>query len=882
MRQCRSIQFVKILFFFILSNSYAQPVPWSPILKDRVEQVDGSRYLHPLLPPFRTSEDARIGINNKTVGKSIEFYLFAPEKIKTSFLESDNGPSILATTVPYNLDETTFLGLSFKKYSISHTTICDPTKQFDLSRQRNNPYVCGAGKNKDCYDLELVSVLKRSNQSQEELWQTPITVIVSNPKTQRAKIESIRRRNKSFKGMNLVGVSSFFEPIFAGEDKRLMIGRIAGSRITWTDDSKRKRSGRYDIVYSRSSNQFKPCDTRGFKELYPISHAPYDSAIKNKYGFAKMKFRDTTGKYIADGEEIGGTYPWIDKHANNFVMMGLPGTLYNYDKRSQTVKTRYPTKCVTKNCLRPNTVKEMSEVESSGKTKGYIFTGLWTHGKMVYMDTPIQGVDYGTKGKPEYNRSIELYKGGDNYVRIGLGRDNTSFGLPGYTKNSSFFESSENLYNFNKNFIPRSPRDVVWLISSGARTHEYAFDEHINPDVLIYSPMNAALEKSKTSNTFIHHDGYSSSTHRFSQRIKLQNAATSLKWRIPSVANVIGPGRVEPVSMGGAHAKGFWFQGNTHLEYNIPKQIQNPLTKDWYLGMYLDPRFSDSKRPRTLLEFPNGDKIRLVGLNGLAFVPKKGKYKYLPFSQNLPRRKWTHLGLEITPGGKWIQVFINGFHMNTYTRPTGNAVSFRINSGKLKLGGNFYGWMDEFKVIAGKFNQEEKCNYADGSLLSLKPHYSGPLRSIANKYPSYRHQQIYEKLVANGDTRVNRQQKFVCNVNYNSIAHANTNDIPKNTFSVKHKMLFPEGPLVFDEPRPDSSRNNFCLRCHDTSLKGGLKLSALTPRNYVYQAHDRRRQPMQAPRRMFGVIPGGLLNNSRTLKTTNDGFALDRYMHAFQ
>ncbi len=891
MSQKSTVLFWSILLFS--SFAFGQLLPPNPSIRDAVHGIENNNYLHPIVPTFRTSEDGRVAMSNKRNRGSLVFQLNVPEKLTSQFLDSPAGASIVSS--PHFELDPKLLGIPNASQH-GHATICDPTRQFQVNTFqgftiKNNPFVCGNNQAFDCYDLKLVTTVKRSSPLGVDLYETPIRVIIEKPKTAQASIRDIRVLGNSRRTARFDGAKIIFEPIIAGEDKRLFIGRVAMSELDW-DNNGSPRTGTYDVVYSAGSDSFAPCDTRGFDHLTPVSHAPFDNDIKNKYGFAANRFRDPMGNIIPNGAQMGTTYPWIDKKATNMVMMGVNVNLYNYNSKTRKVTSRFQTRCVVNGCNNsPANESQINEFENLGDAKGFLVVGLWTHGKLVYMDNPIHNVDFGLHVPDIAQREIKLYSNGpsEGFVRVGSGRDTSNVNLqnlPATSFNTSFFESLENLWNHLPNMRPRTPRDVVWYVGNGVRTHEFAFDDYMDEGVLINSPMNAALERSPrgANDTFMkHYDGYDVVNTRFGLDIKLQNAATSQRWNIPSHGRINGSNasdvRVEPVAMGGAHAKGFFTRSSQGIVYDIPSQNQNTTNKSWFLSFFVDPRFNNDGSVRSLLRFPEGDQVALLGLNRIRFTNSSGDVRTVNLGTTIPRSKWSHLGFQVTPGGKFIRIYFNGFHIATYQNPRPTVAAFSIKEGALSFAYNYFGWVDEFKVIEGQFGFEEYCNYASGTLLGLEASASTALKNQAARYPNSSHKKIENHLRDQGDPGVQNGQKYVCHVNYSSMKHIDVNHVPSGTFSLRQKMLFPEGPLVYNDSRPDSTDNQFCLRCHSADGKRGLDLDALTLKASQWQENDRRRQPMQALRLMFGNIPAGYLHRSNPVKTGNQGIKTDRSQH---
>lgn len=887
--------------FLSVAWAQAQTVPYPPVFQNQTENLAAGQYQHPVLPSLRVSEDGRVGVSITTPG-SIRFYLNVPEKITTNFLDSAPGVHILANNGdPFTKPES-FVNSGWSG-EMEFATICDPTTEFDFNATTtNNPRICGNDNELDCYDLELYTMVRPSTGSTRmELHQTPITVQVVNPKTINARINAVWRRNPAFLGATFQGAEAFFEPMVGGKDKRLLVGRIDESRLSWPKNGSTV-TDRYDIVYSHSTRS-TPCDSRGFQQLFPISHAPYDSSINNKYGFAKNEFRDTKGIAIPDGKDLGGTYPWIDRHANNITFMGVRSKLFNYHSASGTVKTRYPAQCVSGvSCTTPTSQQQINTFEANGKVGSYFIMGLWTNGKMVLMDTTIQGTDYGLGASDSKQREINLYRTGsgvDRWVRAGTGRDKQRSdldSLKGHPYNTSLFESIENRFNMLENFKPRSPRDVVWLISSPQRTDEFAFDDYLSHKVLINSPMNAAVEWQEQNPgpaeiwlgqaRLLPKDGFHETHKDLRLRVQLQNAATTKNWNTPTNGYMTGTnaglGRIEPVSQGGVHGKGFFTYYNQGIVYHIPSQPRTTTGRYWYTGFFLDSRIYNDNTDREILRFPNGDKIYLKGRKAVVFQ-KSGQGKTTVNLQTpLPWAQWAHLGLLIGPRGQWIGIKVNGFPMASYNSPN-TVAGFEINPGALRFAFGIRGWVDEFKVMEGWYNHEHMCNIAGGSLQALTTSYPDTgwwKANIADKYPDSQHRAIYNALSSrSSDSRLFATQKYVCRVDYTQHKGANTKFVPANMFSVKDIFHFNEGPLVFNQPRPDSRTNGFCLSCHSDTLQQGLRINALAPGSGTQMQNDRRRQPMQALRRVFGNIPANFLHNSSPWQPGAWGVGTDESQH---
>jgi len=180
---------------------------------------------------------------------------------------------------------------------------------------------------------------------------------------------------------------------------------------------------------------------------------------------------------------------------------------------------------------------------------------------------------------------------------------------------------------------------------------------------------------------------------------------------------------------------------------------------------------------------------------------------------------------------------------------------FELTEGELVLGDGvagakgFRGGVDEFKVLAHVPNVEVACNHARGTLIEVGANPA--FAAVAAEHPAWAQAEVREA------ARGPEGARYACFHDYSDDYAAHLGNIPDGTTSVRGAINFPEGPIVYGAPRPDSSENAFCLTCHTPEGKGGLSTRALTFREGVNAEDDRRRQPLQPPRRVFGNIPAG-------------------------
>ena len=871
--------------------------PEVPTISRKVVGItEGEGFTDPHIPPLRWTADGRLGVESQVGGSlknpdSVKLYLLAPEKLNKPFVESPAGPSALVMDkfeIPFNALAQGRTG------SIQHTNICDP--YIKAEGERRNPYSCGVGGEDDCYDVTLISAYVRLSNTPDgdnippklDDWDrvmgTPLNIRVSNPKTTQASIEEVTYGESKF-SPNRTGI--LFETITPA-DGRLFVARRGYLPLVWENTvTGEVQGGSYDVVYGVSPLDAEPCDVSYWGDLYPITHAPHDKRVNERYGFAMQPFRDPSGAVIPDGVDIKGTYPWMDKEAKNFSVQVSPAKLfpsYSYDKNPQS---RYPVRCVSNvEC----SIEGMKDSDNS-KDNMFVVMGAWTQGKMILLDGKLNDVDFRLGGTDKEQSYLSLYKPGtgqnpnnNGEVRVGATRGwgggsvqvtGDSGGvlgqfLPG---NLSMFDSIENRLNYLPNLKHSRFQDVVWNVSSGHSTVELSFDDYLNPDGFIVSNMVANL-RHKNSNWYRmnYYDGWHQLTRSFNGQVRVQNSATALpdRWDIPAHGRVYN-GRLEPVANGGIRGKGMWFNGRTtRIDYAVTEQPQSVHDSDWFYSLFIDPRFGDDDTERVLVRFPDRSQITVKGRRAIKFYNSRQRLiTKMQLPTTLPEQNWSHLALLVKADEEFnnkrsMSLFINGFQHQTWSALTFESNierdNFRPTPGKLRIGRGsgwgrkqaFEGWIDEFKVFAYEPNLESICNFGHGTLVGLPASYQGEWDDISNRYQRKSHDYVSHELATYGQSTY---QKYACYHDYSNDNEAHLFNIPDGLISLRESFNFPEGPLYFDAPRPDSNSNEFCLSCHHDAGVAGLGLQALALDTSVNTKEDPRRQPTQPPAKIYGNLP---------------------------
>lgn len=845
---------ILISLLLIADTMAARPEP--PALIRDIHLVDEGKFLEPHLPALRTSNDGRIAMD--TGGVSISLYLFTPEKVNSRWHRSTPGTgAILADQSPYNG------GIRIQPIpnrNFGMHALCETTNAFPSSQDNANPYTCGAGGNNDCYDLTHVSWIRPSDtNAPTHLWGTPLTVEVQNPKTAEARIVDARF-GESVRGAELPG-PVFWEPVVTA-DGRLLVGRLgAQGELTFFDQQTgQNHTAHYDMVYSLLEEGADACDVRRWTQFYPVAHAPWDSRMKGNYGIAAFPLRSGEGELINAAENIKATYPWIDREGNNLFMTTVSSRL-----REQA--NIYPNRCL------PN--RDCLDNEADGRHKGNAVFGLWTQGKTVHFDNLLNNTDWGLPLNPDGHRLVTMYEqpdGTEVEIRVGSGglfKNHHYPDLQGRTENSAILDSVQSLFNHRDELKPKTPRDVVWLVGNGKSTDELAFDDYLNPDGFIVSNMMASLSRGYPW----HNDG-SEGGFSIARDVHLQNAAGSVpeRWNTPAYGLVRrGTGRAEPIALGGVHGRGFWLDGNNEISYAIEDQPNNPADSDWYVGIFIDARFEDDGVRRNLILYPDNSSLALEGGSRLLFMQGDQILRNVALPDAIGNDGWSHIGVNMDDRNRNIQVLVNGYPLQRFRLEEG---FFNIGQGDLVVGGSnsFRGWIDDFKIFAQKVSAEIACNHAGGSIIGVDG--NSDWNAIAGRYPQASHDEINQLIAASGRPTYAR---YACYTDYTNADGIDVNSPPSGTVSLREAINFPEGPVVHNEPRPDSVNNQFCLSCHQPDAPGRLSLAALTLDNSRNAVDDPRRQPTQHLRMVHGNIPAGWLNGKVTESSQagREGFKLD-------
>jgi hypothetical protein len=846
-----SITILSLLLITACADSNPAPVTTAPIyavaagerprplIPPDIIWTDGIQTTnHASIPPTRGSYDGRITFEAETPAKRDGrcFRLIRPELLSghitgsTQALGAAERVCLPASTFHASV-RTGLLGIQGAVCDASPT---QPQGRVDPRAGNGDPQACPGDPTSDCYHLTSVTHFEQDTGAPNEVWSRAFLVKVTNPKTTAAQIASVTPLAAPVKMEQTAG--SILEPVVSGD------GRL----LVYHDG----RTVKYAV--NPPTSGFAPCDARGFNQARTIADM-FTDPLMASYGIAKFQLRDSENNLVPAGAEVGGAYPWIDRNAANLFV--TTGGRPLYFQSPTTIQPLYPVLGAPVAGPSPNpptTLDEIRAIGDIGKRSGITVMGLWTEGKMVVLDSRLNNSDLAilNASPPINDRMIDLYTATPGGTRIGA-------------SNNFFINSIENALDYDPDLRPSIPRDVVWQLSSTTGTDEVAFDDYLLRRALIVSPMNpsvnntdAALPRRNYNDGFNATDQFTGTG--FTLVPHVQNAATSVYWKIPAFGSLIGGARVEPIAAGGARGKGIWLDGiDDHIDYVVPTQTQSAdmTSSAWMVALWVNPTTALDGTARQLMVMADGTQLNLFA----ARVQVRRGTTIVNFTVPIPLRlattKWSHLALVST--STTLSLYVDGFLVETQTAPT---PMLRPSAGTFTVGANttapgVTAWIDDLKVIARAPNPEELCNHAYGTLVGVT---SGPGFDLANNYPDASHAAVSALLPASAPhfSRYYCESQVLAGADAPAYACRTSRTDPR---CIGGRVIFPEGPLKHSVPRPSSSSNAFCLSCHDnTNPFFTLRTAALAFTPGVNLEDDRRRQPMQPPPLLFGTIPANL------------------------
>ncbi|CAN5381187.1 hypothetical protein BH11MYX1_BH11MYX1_17210 [soil metagenome] len=805
-------------------------------------------FLSPVATAWRSSSDGRVVIVNGRAGSSLQVARL--ELLETGPVALQ--PAELAT----NLFSTT--GPAWPPAD------GDPAQGgFLCSPVTTNPSVCTDATGDDCYDLVLV--LRNQGQTGQGMPFTtltgyPIRVHVSAPKTTSATVRSFEFTAASTTSPRM-GFRSSGEMVPTA-DGRLVTLRIhngddtsAGAQISY-HLSDHIETNTVSLAYAFSET---PCDvTRwaaqsagAFDSIRPWPAAPYDQRlVPHGYGIAARPLRDSNGVAMPETAILAGSYPWLDRAGNNLLFSTVDPAIASADAS----QTRFPIR------------REQGPLKAIvSAPRGFAIVGGWTQGKTVMIDGRLNNEDFGFD--PSDTHQLVLYRSpmGPLAVRTNGGSNNgvNPLELVNANGNNHEIESIENNASMHVGSVAVTPRDVVWSITRGLATDEVAFDDFMNPNLILFAEMTAAWEATGSPKDGLLDDGFAASgsganapfTHD-SSAIRIQNSAASALVPLAATGRIEGEARIEPVALGGIHGRGLWLEPTAAATFQLPDALAAVAASSGFeLGLFIDAREGLGGEHALWSFMPTSGEpviVRLVD-GELVEVEHGTEHVRIDLSCQVESwvRRWHHLAFLFEPSGH-LTLFVDG-------NPVGGAqlaTPFALGGGVLRVGG-IRGWYDDVRLeldgpghpLTQAASVELACNNARGTMVA-----------VASSSPSYARALLVDssRAAAVGAAAPGAGSLLWCATEYTADLAVGRGVLPPGTTAMRDAILQENAPpLTWDQPRPDSTKRSFCRSCHvdataDPGRIAGLTLQALLP-GTLSAANDPRTQPSQPP--SFGDEP---------------------------
>ena len=189
---------------------------------------------------------------------------------------------------------------------------------------------------------------------------------------------------------------------------------------------------------------------------------------------------------------------------------------------------------------------------------------------------------------------------------------------------------------------------------------------------------------------------------------------------------------------------------------------------------------------------------------------------------------------------------------------------------------------------ADALNEEMLCRHALGTVTGLVLS-DDPLGRTPAAPALIDEAARYRGFQANVHARLQPEDRYALYICYD---HNRTVDgwvdmtaLPPGVVSVSEKILMPEGPFVYDEPRPDSRDNSYCASCHrsdGTPYRSPALLEAALEPGAVNFVEDPRRSVRRPAPRMYGNIPADYFGPGLPVTPLKgegpDGVLIDAYL----
>ncbi|MFP2931879.1 hypothetical protein ACLESO_43245 [Pyxidicoccus sp. 3LG] len=696
---------------------------------------------------------------------------------------------------------------------------------------------------------------------------------------------------------------ALFEPATSG-DGRMLIVNINGLYYAASDG----------VCRASSWSHFKPISMMPMDGLV---NSRYEIAKSQVINGRPQPFRDTMGNAIPFGVRNQGAYPWLDREGKNLFFAAKNNPHDGYYARQVLREDRFSSFSQTDVIWSPpsNDADRANFNPDRAPAQAVTVLGAWTHGKAVILDNGLSITDLAGNNEDHYQRTydLRLYAGAD----LKLTPEGSSQ-IFSFENQLNHFDAMRPTLPFDVVWNVQSNTQRNSEVAFDDYLHKRAFVvAHMNAamrmDVSPHGPLRAETFPQDGfvpfRDAWAYVRGGGIADFRFKRNPLAQNAATGHPLfgtdgpEAPGSVRLRGGARIEPVALGGVSGKGVWLDGrNDFMDMGYRVDASK---RDWLFGIWLDSRQDNVLRPgatqarsipRTIFYFSDNSWVGLVQVKDsggnvwheLAVYNGATSTSYTVNLGSLVQAgRYFHFGMKVytESGQRTLAFYIDGtWHstltvssrdvgfdpmwnsMNGWTWMTVGDPGPDFIRGQSRL--PFYGWVDELRIYAltpddvrQAWTEELICNQALGTTVDIsqrEPEQWHPaleaLRWRSYQYPGMR-RSICEQM---------RLGSYVEPLDYPAqygehlcIDRVHKNPITPRSLADRCMRPWMLGlpTLQATLPRPDTSGNAFCLSCHTgTAPLPGLRVGALTAGSGP-RFQDPRRQPMNVPAVMGGVVP---------------------------
>ncbi|WP_164014314.1 hypothetical protein [Pyxidicoccus trucidator] len=696
---------------------------------------------------------------------------------------------------------------------------------------------------------------------------------------------------------------AMFEPATSGDGKLLLLN-MRGLFYSVGNDTCRASSWRH----------FKPIS---MMPIDPDVNMRYELAKSQVVNGSPLPFRDTLDNPIPYGVLNQWAYPWLDRDGKNLFFAAKSNNQDGYyarqvfreDLRSTNSETDVTT------CSPSDDARATFNPDRSGGQAVSVL-GAWTRGKAIILDNGLNLTDLAGNHQDRWQRTydLRLYAGDDLSLTP---RGSTA--IFSFENQLNHFQALRPTLPFDVVWNIQSNTQRNAEVAFDDYLHQGAFViAHMNAAMRMdESPYTGNRAETFLQDGFVPYNAWANvgggqlADFRFKRNPLAQNAATGSPefgmngpWP-PANVRLRGGARIEPVALGGVSGKGVWLDGlNDFMDMGYRVQSSQ---RDWLFGIWLDSRHQNlhfpvpvvRSPPRTIFYFSDESWVGLVQVttfNGTSWSDGHELQVH-----NGPSRvtqtvdlgslvevgRYFHFGMKLytEAGERKLAVYINGtWHSTLTVAPSDVGFDPMYNSmngwtwmdvsdpgpsiAPDQFRRPFKGWVDELRIYAlapgdaqRPWTEEFICNQALGTMVdvSWSPWETwhpqlGDLRLRASLYPGSRYVLCEQMALHSYSEPLDYPPQYGEGLCIDRV-HKNPLADPSHSERCLRAGLLSLPTLQSTQPRPDSKPNAFCLSCHtSTATLPGMQMDALAAGTGP-RFEDRRRQPMNVPAVLGGVVP---------------------------